>query len=100
VRKNYDLPRRCGFGPVHYLIAADRLASIGPVVPKHGVLKISFECSILYRLLLLIGAPFLRIETLSQSVRSSIQLAEPEPIRVSVGSLRNMSGERKYHASS
>ena len=28
----------------------------------------------------------------------SIQLAEPEPVRVSVASLRNMSGERKYHA--
>src|SRR5437879_260786 len=27
------------------------------------------------------------------------KLAEPEPIRVSVVSLRNMSGERKYHAS-
>jgi hypothetical protein len=37
------------------------------------------------------------IETPSQSVRSFIQ-AEPEPIRVSVASLRNMSGERKYHA--
>ena len=39
------------------------------------------------------------IDTPSQSVRSSIQLAEPEPIRVSVTSLRNMSGERKCHAS-
>ena len=39
------------------------------------------------------------IDTLSQSVRSPIQ-AEPGPIRVSVASLRNMSGERKYHASS
>ena len=29
----------------------------------------------------------------------SILLAEPEPVRVSVASLRNMSGERKYHAS-
>src|SRR5437588_12795065 len=38
------------------------------------------------------------IDTPSQSVRSSIQLAEPEPIRVSVASLRNMSSERKYHA--
>src|ERR1700738_5221265 len=38
------------------------------------------------------------IDAPSQSVRSSIQLAEPEPIRVSVASLRNMSGERKYHA--
>jgi hypothetical protein len=28
----------------------------------------------------------------------SIQLAEPEPIRVSVTSLRNSSGERKDHA--
>src|SRR4029453_7214114 len=28
----------------------------------------------------------------------SFQLAEPEPIRVSVAPLRNMSGERKYHA--
>src|SRR5712692_1059462 len=36
------------------------------------------------------------IDTPSQSVRSSIQLAEPEPVRVSVASLRNMSGERKY----
>ena len=54
-----------------------------PVLPKRGVLKIGFECSIIYRLLLLIGAPSLRIETLSQSVRSSIQLAEPEPIRLS-----------------
>ena len=40
----------------------------------------------------------LAIDTPSQSVRSLIQ-AEPEPIRVSVASLRNMSGERKYHAS-
>src|SRR6266851_3487542 len=39
------------------------------------------------------------IDTPSQSVRSSIRLAEPEPVRVSVASLRNMSGERKYHAS-
>ena len=39
------------------------------------------------------------IDTPSQSVRSSFQRAEPEPIRVSVSSLRNMSGERKYHAS-
>src|SRR5438067_5059643 len=39
------------------------------------------------------------IGTPSQSVLSSFQLAEPEPIRVSVVSLRNMSGERKYHAS-
>src|SRR6266849_6003843 len=38
------------------------------------------------------------IDTPSQSVRSSIRLAEPEPVRVSVASLRNMSGERKYHA--
>src|ERR1700737_3395766 len=38
------------------------------------------------------------IDTPSQSVRSSIQLAEPEPVRVSVASLRSMSGERKYHA--
>src|SRR5216684_104833 len=38
------------------------------------------------------------IETPSQRVRSSFQLAEPEPIRVSVASLRNMSGERKYRA--
>ena len=38
------------------------------------------------------------IDTLSQGVRSSIQLAEPEPIRVSVASLRNMSGERKRRA--
>src|SRR3984893_1673834 len=37
-------------------------------------------------------------DTPSQSVRSSIQLAEPEPVRVSVASLRSMSGERKYHA--
>src|SRR5947209_19243093 len=36
-----------------------------------------------------------RIDTLSQSVRPSPQLAESEPIRVSVASLRNMSGERK-----
>ena len=35
------------------------------------------------------------IDTPSQSVRSSIQRAEPEPVRVSVPSLRNMSGERK-----
>jgi hypothetical protein len=40
------------------------------------------------------------IDTPSQSVRSSFfQCAEPEPVRVSVVSLRNMSGERKYHAS-
>src|SRR4029077_14220200 len=38
------------------------------------------------------------IDTPSQGVRSSIH-AESEPIRVSVASLRNMSGERKYHAS-
>jgi hypothetical protein len=35
----------------------------------------------------------------SQRVRFSIQFAKPEPVRVSVVSLRNMSGERKYHAS-
>src|ERR1700730_2924282 len=34
------------------------------------------------------------IDTLSQSVRPSPQLVESEPIRVSVASLRNMSGER------
>src|SRR5713226_2115893 len=39
------------------------------------------------------------IETSSQRVRSSIRIAEQEPVRVSVASLRNMSGERKYHAS-
>src|SRR6266513_631275 len=38
------------------------------------------------------------IDTPSQGVRSSIQ-AESEPIRVSVASLRDKSGERKYHAS-
>src|SRR5271169_97678 len=38
------------------------------------------------------------INTPSQSVRSSIQ-AVLEPIRVPVASLRNRSGERKYHAS-
>ena len=38
------------------------------------------------------------IDTPSQRVRSSIRLAEPEPTRVSVSSLRNMSGERKYRA--
>src|ERR1700730_19090382 len=45
------------------------------------------------------GVTVILIDTPSQSVRSSFQLAEPEPIRVSVVSLRNMSGERKYHAS-
>src|ERR1700730_19034285 len=45
------------------------------------------------------GVTVILIDTPSQSVRSSFQLAEPEPIRVSVASLRNMSGERKYHAS-
>src|SRR3984893_4007544 len=42
------------------------------------------------------GVTVILIDTPSQSVRSSIQLAESEPIRVSVASLRNMSGERKY----
>jgi len=60
VTKNYDLAAKVRIGPVHYLIVADRLASTGPVLSKRGVLKISLECSILYRLLLLIGAPFLR----------------------------------------
>src|SRR5438034_4812787 len=45
------------------------------------------------------GVTPILIDTPSQSVRSSFQLAEPEPIRVPVSSLRNMSGERKYHAS-
>ena len=49
------LAAKVRIGPVHYLIAADRLASTGPVLPKRGVLKISFECSILYRLPLLSG---------------------------------------------
>ena len=89
-----SLTAKVRIGPVHYLIAADRLASTGRCC--RSVVEIGFECSILYRLLLLIGAPFLRIETLSQSVRSSFQFAEPEPIRVSVPSLRNMSDERKY----
>jgi hypothetical protein len=35
------------------------LAAHTPVVPKRGVLKISFECSILYRLLSVMGVPFL-----------------------------------------
>jgi hypothetical protein len=38
-------------------------------------------------------------EAPDQSVRSSFQLAKPEPIRASAASLRNMSGERKYRAS-
>src|SRR6266853_3141554 len=45
------------------------------------------------------GVTPILIDTPSQSVRSSFQRAEPEPIRVSVSSLRSMSGERKYHAS-
>src|SRR6266436_8232408 len=44
------------------------------------------------------GVTVILIGTPSQSVRSSFQLAEPEPIRVSVASLRNMSDERKHHA--
>src|SRR6195256_2569108 len=39
------------------------------------------------------------IDTPSQRARSSIRLAEPEPVRAPVASFRNMSGERKSHAS-
>src|SRR5947209_3581250 len=55
--------------------------------------------AILLRLRTAKGVTVILIDTPSQSVRSSFQLAEPQPIRVSVASLRNMSGERKYHAS-
>src|SRR6266403_2367923 len=56
-------------------------------------------CAILLRLRTDKGVTVILIDTPPQSVRSSFQLAEPEPIRVSVVSRRNMSGERKYHAS-
>jgi len=39
------------------------------------------------------------IEPLSQGDRAFNSTYSPEPSRVSVVSLRNMSGERKYHAS-
>jgi hypothetical protein len=35
------------------------------------------------------------VDTRSQRVRSSIRLAEPDPVRVSMASIGNMSGERK-----
>jgi hypothetical protein len=39
-------------------------------ITPRDMLEISFECSILYRLLLLMGAPYLAVEPLSQGDRA------------------------------
>ena len=61
-------------------------------------LKISFECSILYRLLLLMGARFLRSSRCRKATGLSIQLTQRNPSGCPLSSLRNMSGERNPHA--
>ena len=66
---------------------------------RRAPLKISFECSILYRLLLLMGARFLRSSRCRKATGLSIQLTHRNPSGCPLPSLRNMSGERKYHAS-
>ena len=61
-------------------------------------LKISFECSILYRLLVLMGAHFLRSSRCRKATGLSVQLTYRNPSGCPLPSLRNMSGERNHHA--
>src|SRR3984893_4986347 len=67
-------------------------------IAAHANVTTRHESPILLRLRTQKGVIQYLIDTPSQDVRSSIQLAEPEPIRVSVTSLRNTASERKYHA--
>src|SRR6266851_3321967 len=66
-----------------------------PVVPKRGVLKISFECSILYRLLSLMGAPFLRSSRCRKATGLPIQLTRRNPSGCPLPSLPKRFGRKE-----
>src|SRR5258708_33191634 len=87
-RFSYEMRLRRDFG----------FRSVSAELPRATCSKITFEWSLLYRLLLLMGARFLRSSRCRKATGLSIQLTDREPIRVSVRSLRNMSDERKHHA--
>jgi hypothetical protein len=57
--------------------------------------KISFRCSILYRLLSVKGARFLRSSRCRKATGRSTQLTHRNPSGCPLPSLQNMSGERK-----
>src|SRR5260370_37666529 len=69
--------------------------SVSAESPRATCSKITFECSILYRLLIVNGCTLLAIEPLSQGDRAfnSTYLPEPHP-GVRCPRSRNMSGER------
>jgi len=69
-----------------------------PGADGRDTLKISFECSILYRLLVLMGAHFLRSSRCRKATGLSVQLTYRNPSGCPLPSLRNMSGERNHHA--
>src|SRR6266446_8813947 len=72
--------------------------SVSAELPRATCSKITFECSILYRLLLLMGARFLRSSRCRKATGLSIQLTYRNPSGCPLPSLPKHVGREEPHA--
>src|SRR5260370_30928559 len=87
-RFSYEMRLRRHFG----------FRSVSAELPRATCSKITFECSILYRLLLLMGARFLRSSRCRKATGRSIQLTHRNPSGCPLPSLPKHVGRKEPHA--